>query len=102
RRAAGPEEPLRHGDQRPAAAAPAPAPAAQPQPQPPQQQQPLSAREHEVMLLALKGLSSKLIARELSISPRTVEQHRRRLLEKTGVRSIAELQRRQSGSQTPT
>lgn len=53
----------------------------------------LSTREHEVMNLALKGLPSKLIAKELDISHRTVEQHRSRLLEKLGVGSINELLR---------
>jgi two-component system response regulator DctR len=53
----------------------------------------LTAREREVMALALKGLPSKLIAKELSISHRTVEQHRSRLLEKLGVGSMTELLR---------
>lgn len=53
----------------------------------------LTAREREVMSLALKGLPSKSIARELAISHRTVEQHRSRLLEKLGVTSISELLR---------
>jgi len=53
----------------------------------------LSAREHEVLALALKGLPSKLIAKELAISHRTVEQHRSRLLEKLGAASISELLR---------
>lgn len=53
----------------------------------------LTDREREVMSLALKGLSSKLIAKELAISHRTVEQHRSRLLEKLEVSSITELLR---------
>ena len=53
----------------------------------------LTAREREVMELALKGLSSKAIANKLSISYRTVEQHRSRLLEKLGVGSVTELLR---------
>jgi two-component system response regulator DctR len=53
----------------------------------------LTAREREVMALALKGLPSKVIAKELSISHRTVEQHRSRLLEKLGVSSVTELMR---------
>jgi two-component system response regulator DctR len=55
----------------------------------------LTAREREVMDLALKGLPSKTIARELSISHRTVEQHRSRLLEKLEVGSMNELLRLQ-------
>jgi two-component system response regulator DctR len=53
----------------------------------------LTAREREVMELALKGLSSKAIANKLLISYRTVEQHRSRLLEKFGVGSMTELLR---------
>jgi DNA-binding NarL/FixJ family response regulator len=53
----------------------------------------LTARECEVMALALKGLPSKVIAKELSISHRTVEQHRSRVLEKLGVGSVTELMR---------
>ena len=53
----------------------------------------LTEREREVMKLALKGLPSKLIANDLGISHRTVEQHRSRLLEKLGVGSISELMR---------
>ena len=45
------------------------------------------------MRLALKGLPSKVIAKDLDISHRTVEQHRSRLLEKLGVSSITELMR---------
>ncbi|MDM0021406.1 response regulator transcription factor [Variovorax saccharolyticus] len=53
----------------------------------------LTDREREVMSLALKGLPSKVIAKELAISHRTVEQHRSRLLEKLNVNSITELLR---------
>ncbi len=57
----------------------------------------LTSREREVMDLALKGNTSKAIARELGISHRTVELHRSRLLEKLGVSSITELLRLSSG-----
>jgi RNA polymerase sigma factor (sigma-70 family) len=53
----------------------------------------LTSREREVMQLALRGLPSKVIAKDLDISHRTVEQHRSRLLEKLGVASITELMR---------
>ena len=53
----------------------------------------LTARERDVLDLALKGQSSKVIARELAISHRTVEQHRGRLLEKFNVGSVTELVR---------
>lgn len=50
----------------------------------------LTAREREVMDLALQGLTNKLIAHELGISHRTVEVHRSRLLEKLEVASLSE------------
>ncbi|HPO18619.1 MAG TPA: response regulator [Rubrivivax sp.] len=53
----------------------------------------LSAREREVMALALQGLPSKQIAKQLCLSHRTVEHHRSRLLDKLGVASMAELMR---------
>jgi FixJ family two-component response regulator len=53
----------------------------------------LSARERQVMQLALQGLPSKLIAKQLCLSHRTVEHHRSRLLDKLGVASMAELMR---------
>jgi FixJ family two-component response regulator len=55
--------------------------------------QTLTSREREVLDLALKGHSCKVIARELGISHRTVERHRSRLLEKLGVSSVTELLR---------
>jgi FixJ family two-component response regulator len=58
----------------------------------------LTSREREVLDLALKGHSSKVIARELGISHRTVELHRSNLLEKLGVASITELLRLKLGS----
>ncbi|MFO1415051.1 MAG: response regulator [Burkholderiales bacterium] len=51
----------------------------------------LTPREREIMDLALAGQPSKVIAVRLGISYRTVELHRSHLLEKIGVRSIAEL-----------
>jgi DNA-binding NarL/FixJ family response regulator len=45
------------------------------------------------MALALQGLPSKQIAKQLNLSHRTVEHHRSRLLEKLGVASMAELMR---------
>ncbi len=72
----------------PAPAAAAPAPAA-----PAARLALLSAREREVMALALQGLPSKQIAKQLCLSHRTVEHHRSRLLDKLGVASMAELMR---------
>ena len=53
----------------------------------------LSPREREVLEGLLAGLSNKSIAYELAISPRTVEIHRARVMEKMGVRSLSELVR---------
>ena len=53
----------------------------------------LTLREREVMSLALNGVPSKLIAKQLDLSHRTVEHHRSRLLERLGVGSIVELMR---------
>jgi FixJ family two-component response regulator len=51
----------------------------------------LTAREREVMDLAVSGLASKVIAQRLGISHRTVELHRSRVLEKLGAESMTEL-----------
>ncbi|ODB84078.1 hypothetical protein A3195_09195 [Candidatus Thiodiazotropha endoloripes] len=51
----------------------------------------LTKREKEVMALLASGYSNKQMAQELDISSRTVEIHRRRVYEKTGVESLAEL-----------
>lgn len=51
----------------------------------------LSPREREVVAHLAQGLTSKEIARQLGLSPRTVEMHRARLLRKLGVRSSAQL-----------
>lgn len=52
---------------------------------------PLSKREKEVLKLILEELSNQEIADKLFISVRTVEAHKRNLLEKTGAKSIAGL-----------
>ena len=53
----------------------------------------LTEREREVLDQAVKGLHAKEIAAALGISSRTVEVHRTRIMEKLGVRNIAELVR---------
>lgn len=53
----------------------------------------LTGREREVFNLVAQGKPSKVIARELSISPRTVEIHRSRILTKMNIRSVVELVR---------
>jgi RNA polymerase sigma factor (sigma-70 family) len=53
----------------------------------------LSVREREVLDLAARGLTSREIAAELGISPRTVEVHRAAMMHKTGASNIADLVR---------
>lgn len=53
----------------------------------------LTAREREVLELAARGLHAKEIAASLGISPRTVEVHKARIMEKLDVRNVAELVR---------
>jgi two-component system, LuxR family, response regulator FixJ len=50
----------------------------------------LSPREREVLDLLAAGNPNKHIARALGLSPRTVEVHRARLMERLGVGSLAE------------
>lgn len=51
----------------------------------------LTQREREIMEGVVAGKSSKLIARELGISPKTVDNHRNRVMKKLGVHNVAEL-----------
>lgn len=50
----------------------------------------LTNREHEILSFIAKGLSNKLIARELNISDGTVKVHVKHLLKKLGLRSRVE------------
>ena len=54
----------------------------------------LTDREREVLDLIVAGKANKVIAHELSISPRTVEIHRARVMEKMGARNLADLVRK--------
>ena len=54
----------------------------------------LSARQREVMELAVAGLSSKEIGIRLNISPKTVENHRAWVMERIGARNVADLIRK--------
>ena len=51
----------------------------------------LTQREREVMDLVVAGKLNKQIADDLNISMKTVEAHRARVMEKMGVRTLAEL-----------
>lgn len=51
----------------------------------------LTQREREVMQLVVAGKLNKQIADTLDISMKTVEAHRARVMEKMGVRTLAEL-----------
>lgn len=51
----------------------------------------LTPRERQVMSLLAEGLSNKAIARQLGNSPRTVEIHRAKVMEKMGAGSTAAL-----------
>ena len=53
----------------------------------------LTPREREVLQLITNGQSNKEAGRELGISPRTVEVHRARVMEKLGARNTADLMR---------
>jgi len=51
----------------------------------------LGSREREVLQLLAEGLSSPEIGRRLSISTSTVETHRRNLMRKLDLHSVADL-----------
>ena len=51
----------------------------------------LSLREGEILSALARGLSSKLIAREMDVSVRTVEAHRQSIKRKLGLEGQAEL-----------
>ncbi len=51
----------------------------------------LTKREREVFGLVVKGFSTKEVARELGLSPRTVESHRASITAKTATSSVREL-----------
>ena len=53
----------------------------------------LTQREREVMERVVAGRHNREIAAELAISPRTVEVHKARMMDKLGVASVAELVR---------
>ena len=54
----------------------------------------LTPRERDVLRLISDGQSNKEAGRELGISPRTIEVHRARVMEKLGARNTADLMRK--------
>jgi len=51
----------------------------------------LTDRDREVLQLVSEGKNTKQIARELHVSPKTIEANRRRIMEKLDAHSVAEL-----------
>ncbi len=51
----------------------------------------LTAREREVLQLMAEGKSTQQIAEALCVSVKTVESHRKQIMDKSGIHSIAEL-----------
>ena len=51
----------------------------------------LTNREREILQMAAEGLTSSAIAKRLSISPRTAELHRGRMMDKLGLNNQTEL-----------
>ncbi|MDB5854422.1 MAG: hypothetical protein JWR22_2463 [Herminiimonas sp.] len=57
----------------------------------------LTPREREIAALLVEGKTSKLIARQVGLSPRTVEMHRARLMRKFSAATSSELVNRLLG-----
>jgi len=55
--------------------------------------EPLTPRENEVLAQFVAGASNKEAGRQLGISPRTIEVHRARIMEKLGAKNIADVVR---------
>jgi DNA-binding NarL/FixJ family response regulator len=51
----------------------------------------LSVRENEILCLVVEGKTSAEIGRQLSLSPKTVESYRSRMMQKLGISDLAEL-----------
>jgi FixJ family two-component response regulator len=68
--------------------------------------EPLTARECDVLTQIVAGASSKEAGRILGISPRTIEFHRARIIEKVGAKNTADLIRivmtRRSANDSPS
>jgi two-component system NarL family response regulator len=53
--------------------------------------QPLARREREVLRLIAQGVRSPAIAEQMQVSVGTIEVHRRNIMRKLGLRTVAEL-----------
>lgn len=53
----------------------------------------LTPREHDILDALAAGLGNKAIARQLDLSPRTVEMHRANIMRRAGAANVAELLR---------
>lgn len=53
----------------------------------------LTTRQRQVAVLMAEGLPNKIIAYQLGLSPRSVENHRQEVMQRTGVQSFASLVR---------
>jgi PAS domain S-box-containing protein len=60
----------------------------------------LTPREREIAALLVQGKTSKLIARQVGLSPRTVEMHRAKLMRKFAAATSSELVHRLIGPST--
>jgi DNA-binding NarL/FixJ family response regulator len=52
---------------------------------------PLARREREVLRLIAEGVRSPAIAEQMHVSLATIEAHRRNIMRKLGLRTVAEL-----------
>jgi DNA-binding NarL/FixJ family response regulator len=53
----------------------------------------LSKRQREVLRLTAEGYTGEEVGKELDLSPRTIESHRRRIREELGLRNVVEMTR---------
>ena len=61
----------------------------------------LTVRERQVLAEVIAGNSNKKAGRKLGISPRTVEVHRARIMDKLGAKNTADLVRIVVGQRAP-
>ena len=61
----------------------------------------LTPREREVLDQVIAGASNKEAGRHLGISPRTIEVHRARIMDKLGAKNAADLVRIVSAARRP-